>query len=127
MRKLAICLSLFVLACSSREVQVPEDTDLTEGMISSSTYQVVLSAFGADEQEARKRGEEDARRKTYMLILREPFFRGTLSEEGKRQIRTLIETRGRVVSVQKEAEGAYRLIFQVTQPGGLRNTFRSIR
>jgi len=124
------CFSAFCFAtvgCSSPKPALIEEESLTEGMISSSTYQVNVTAFAPTEGEARSVGEKEARRKAFNLILKEPFFRGMLSEDGKQQIRRLVEEKGRVVKVEHVRDNSYNVTYRVTQPGGLRNFFRNIR
>ena len=58
----AFAFMLLLGACASPKPVVIEDDSLTEGMISSSTYQVNVTAFGANEAEARAAGEKEARR-----------------------------------------------------------------
>lgn len=122
----AFAFVLLLGACASPKPVVIEDDSLTEGMISSSTYQVNVTAFGANEAEARAAGEKEARRKAYALILKEPFFRGFLSEDGKQQIRRLVEEKGRIVKVEHVRDNAYNVTYRITQPGGLRNFFKNI-
>lgn len=124
---ISICALGLLLACSSPQPVIVEDDSLTEGMISSSTYQVNVTAFAPTQDEARATGEKEARRKAFNLILKEPFFRGMLSEDGKQQIRRLVEEKGRVVKVDHVRDNAYNVTYRITQPGGLRNYFKNIR
>lgn len=127
MRSWALVLVL-LFSCSARQTDViVEDDSLSEGMVSSSSYQVNVTAFAPTEAEARSVGEKEARRKAYNLILKEPFFRLTLSEDGKQQIRRLVEEKGRVVKVEHVRENSYNVTYRITQPGGLRNYFRNVR
>jgi hypothetical protein len=127
MKYWALVLAL-LLACSSPPPPVIEEDDsFSEGMVSSSSYQVNVTAFAPTEAEARSVGEKEARRKAYNLILKEPFFRLTLSEDGKQQIRRLVEEKGRIVKVEHVRENSYNVTYRITQPGGLRNYFRNVR
>ena len=124
----ALVLVLALVGCSSPQTDViVEDDSLNEGMVSSSSYQVNVTAFALTEAEARSVGEKEARRKAYNLILKEPFFRLTLSENGKQQIRRLVEEKGRVVKVEHVRENSYNVTYRITQPGGLRNYFRNVQ
>ena len=124
---LALVLALAVGCASPQTDVIVEDDSLSEGMVSSSSYQVNVTAFALTEAEARSVGEKEARRKAYNLILKEPFFRLTLSENGKQQIRRLVEEKGRVVKVGHVRENSYNVTYRITQPGGLRNYFRNVQ
>lgn len=127
MRFLSFALLLPFLFCSTPQPQVTEEEVLREGMVSSSTYQVMVSAIATSAEDARIKGEPEARRKAFNLIVREPFFRGMLSDEGRRQLRMIVDQKGRVVRVKQEPDQTYTVVFQITQPGGIRDLFRNIR
>ncbi|MBL8022359.1 MAG: hypothetical protein JNM27_21965 [Leptospirales bacterium] len=127
MRILSLFLFLPLVVCSTPTPQVSEEEVMREGMVSSSTYQVMVSVIAANAEEARIKGEPEARRKAFNLIVREPFFRGMLSDEGRRQLRLIVDQKGRVVRVKQEPDLTYTVFFQITQPGGIRDLFRNIR
>lgn len=96
------------------------------GMITSSTYQVFITVFGNSEQEAQKNGLQEARQKAYNLLLQEPFIPRNISDEGKRDLRRLIEESGKMVQMVKESDNTWSLVLQINKPG-LRNYLQQMR
>lgn len=127
MKFLSLVLILPFMFCATPQPQVSEEETIREGMVSSSTYQVMVTAIASNAEDARVKAEPEARRKAFNLIVREPFFRGMLSDEGRRQLRAIVDERGRVVRVRQEPDLTYTVIFQITQPGGIQDLFRNIR
>ncbi|MCE9599724.1 MAG: hypothetical protein K8S54_17325 [Spirochaetia bacterium] len=127
MKILSLVFALTVFACAAPAPQVSEEEVLREGMVSSSTYQVMVTTLADSPEDARIKGEPEARRKAFNLIVREPFFRGMLSDEGRRQLRLIVDQKGRVVRVHQEPDRSYTVVYQITQPGGIRDLFRNIR
>ncbi|MDH5655367.1 MAG: hypothetical protein OEZ34_05635 [Spirochaetia bacterium] len=87
------------------------------GLISSSTYQVVIALEVASEKEARIQGRELAVEKAGSLIFQEVFIYRRLSMEGRKRIRKIIEEKGKIILIQKTSDKIYSIVFQVSQRG----------
>lgn len=86
------------------------------GMISSSTYQVIVSLENMSEDDAKKEGADLAIEKAASLISQEVFINRNLSMDGRKKIRKLVEEKGKIVRVQKTSDKIYSIVYQVNQP-----------
>ena len=96
------------------------------GLISSSTYQVYLTVFGDNEEEARIKGDEEGRAKTIELLLKEPFMSRFNYEKRKNDMINIVRRHGRVVRVAQESENTWGVVYHVTQKGSLRRNLTGL-
>ena len=119
---LAVVFSfLFLSGCSGMQKKnndTPLPAEFTRsGLISSSTYQVMVTLENKNENDAKLEGTELAIEKATSLISQEVFIYRKLSIDGRRRIRKLVEEKGKVVMFQKTSEKIYSLVYQVNHPG----------
>lgn len=96
------------------------------GMVSSSTYQVYITVVSTNEADAQKLADSEARQKAYNLICQEPFMPRVLSDSGKKDVRRLVETNGKIVKFVKENETSWSAVLHV-QKENLRTHLQQIR
>jgi hypothetical protein len=87
------------------------------GMISSSTYQVLVAVEADRREDALELGQELARQKALNLMMQEVFISRKISMDGRKKIHDLIYENGRIVRIDRENENRYNLVFQVNRPG----------
>ena len=95
-------------------------------MISSSTYQVVVSLENPDEEDAKAQGLDLAVEKASSLISQEVFIYRNLSMDGRKKIRKLVEEKGKIVIFQRTSDKVYSIVYQVNHPR-LKKYLESIR
>jgi hypothetical protein len=108
-----------------RNSSLPDEFKVT-GMVSSSTYQVFVTAFGNSEGDVKEAALRDAKQKAFNLILKEPFVSRTISDQGKKEIKNIIEENGKIVRLQKESGDTWSAVFQINKPG-LQNHLKQLR
>ena len=96
------------------------------GLISSSTYQVVVDIETENSDRAAVLGQGMAREKAMHLILQEAFVNRNISAVGKSQIEKLIEMQGKIVKVQQVEENLYSVVYQI-QKLNLRHSLQQLR
>ena len=128
-RLLAAALLLLV-GCSSGQVfsryeKLPP-AFTRNGLISSSTYQVYVTVFGNDEQEARFKGEQEGQARAIELLLKEPFMSRFNYEKRKNDMVNIVRRHGRVVRVAQQSENTWGVVYHITQQGTLRRNLTGL-
>ncbi len=119
----AVFFLLLAFGCGTGQVfsryeELPEPFR-RNGLISSSTYQVYVTVFGDNEEEARIKGDTEGRAKAIELLLKEPFMSRFNYEKRKNDMIAIVRSHGRVVRVAQQSENTWGVVYHITQQGSL--------
>lgn len=87
-------------------------------MISSNTYQVLVTVVAQSAADARVLGEDAGKQRATELMQNERSISSRIGYYGREEIRRLVQSEGQVVHVHKEqTEGNYTVVLQVFKAG----------
>lgn len=99
---------------------------LRSGLISSNTYQVNVTVYASNDDQAMSTGLEPARARARTLMYQEHAIPIRMRLYAQSQIKRLVEDEGRIVRVQRLDADRYIVVMQVFRRGlrGYLHTFR---
>lgn len=111
-----VILSNSCISHSSPYEPLPERYQ-KEGLITSNTYQIQIDVIAISRKKAIENGKQLAINKAYNMMIKEPSLKFGLGLYGRKKIKSLIESNGKIVYLSPSSEESWQIVFQVYKKG----------